>query len=601
MKKSVEIILVAIILGAMFGLMLWSSLKEVPIIDEVPHIGAGYSSLLRQDGRLNPEHPPLVKYLAAIPLLFMDLKFPDTKAWNEDVNGQWEFGAQLLYDEGNDGEKMIHWTRILPMLLTLLLGLYVYKFVKKYFKNRVAAFGALFLYAFSPVVLAHGHYVTTDIGAAFAFIFSIYYFLKFIHEPSKKNLLFAGLAFGIAQLLKFSSILLIPTFVIGVFVFFIAGLAGDWQKTDPALRFKRFGIRLLRYIKSLVIIFGIGYILVWAVYFYHTWNMPRERQLRDTTFILQSSPIRLIADLDIALTKNSATKPLGWYALGLLMASQRAEGGNTTYFLGQVSATGSHIYFPIVYAIKETLPALIIVFMAFITALSAGMLWLKYGKTKDRFWEFLSEVRYHFPAVILLIAAAIYWFTAITSPLNIGIRHLLPAIVIMHIVSITWLLRNSKFRMASVFIGFLILWHIGTGISSTPHFISYFNQTIAGSANGYKYVVDSNLDWGQDLKGLSEFARQNNISKIYVDYFGWARPWYKDYLGDKFIWFIKENGPPPPGSWLAVSGTFLQGSCRNEPPCRISKDPGQDQTWYDWLRNIKPVKVIGNSIFVYHL
>src|SRR3989344_4665987 len=88
------------------------------IVDEVPHIGAGYSYLTKQDMRLNPEHPPLAKDIAALPLLFLGLKQSafQTRSWTTDINGQWEFGRNLIFNSNNNAEYITHAVK-LPMLL----------------------------------------------------------------------------------------------------------------------------------------------------------------------------------------------------------------------------------------------------------------------------------------------------------------------------------------------------------------------------------------------------------------------------------------------------------------------------------------------------
>lgn len=98
-SKYLPWFIVALITVASFNLMFKSSLGELAVMDELAHIPAGYSYVRYLDYRLNPEHPPLVKALAALPLLFQNLNFPtDKSAWQNDVNGQWEVGAQFLYE-----------------------------------------------------------------------------------------------------------------------------------------------------------------------------------------------------------------------------------------------------------------------------------------------------------------------------------------------------------------------------------------------------------------------------------------------------------------------------------------------------------------------
>jgi hypothetical protein len=195
---------------------------------------------------------------------------------------------------------------------------------------------------------------------------------------------------------------------------------------------------------------------------------------------------------------------------------------------------------------------------------------------------------------------AIYWIASLASPLNIGVRHLLPVfpftILLVSGQIASWL-KSPPFGIKYLIVGGLILWQVISVISIFPHFLAYFNEIVKGPDNGYLYVVDSNLDWGQDLKRLTKWVNEQNIDKIYVDYFGGGDAKY--YLKEKFApwWGTRNPKELPKGSFLAVSATFLQGG-RGQPV------PGFDQPsgFYRWLYQYEPpVKKIGYSIFVYYI
>jgi hypothetical protein len=122
-----------------------------------------------------------------------------------------------------------------------------------------------------------------------------------------------------------------------------------------------------------------------------------------------------------------------------------------------------------------------------------------------------------------------------------------------------------------------------------PYYVSYFNEFVGGSANGYKYVTDSNVDWGQDLKRLADWSEENSINKIRIDYFGGGDVKY--YLGEKAVAWHSDYAPE--NGWYAISATFLQNSIYYK-----IKEGTPD---YDWLRARKPDKIIGNSILVYNV
>src|SRR3989344_6187549 len=150
-----------IIITSAVVLSITSAWNDSIIVDEIPHIGAGYSYLVKQDMRLNPEHPPLAKDLAAIPLLFLKLKQGvfDTKSWQSDLNGQWEFGRKLIFNSGNDANQITHLVKLPMLLFFVLSAILIFRWAKKLYGNK-AGLIALILFSFSPTVLAHSRFVT---------------------------------------------------------------------------------------------------------------------------------------------------------------------------------------------------------------------------------------------------------------------------------------------------------------------------------------------------------------------------------------------------------------------------------------------------------
>ncbi len=511
-------------------------------MDELAHLPAGYSYLTQKDMRLNPEHPPLIKDLAAIPLLFIkDIKFPaDSKAWTTDLNGQWDFGRELLFRNGNPADKMIFAGRIPMILLSIFLGFFIFKWTKELFGNK-ASLLALFLFSFSPTLLAHGRLVTTDVGAALGVVLATYYFLKSLSFPTLKNAIIAGLTLGLALLLKFSAILLIPFFGILLIVWIIKN--------------KKFWVYSLKFIITLF----VGFFLIWPVYLYHTWNYPPEKQISDNQDYIKNTA-DIFKKPIIFMAETPVLRPYAQYFSGLSMIFQRVAGGNTTYFMGEINNQAWKEYFPIVYAVKEPLAFLVL-----------GLLAIIYGLSKIR--------KISFTIFSFLLFIAIYWLVSIKGNLNIGIRHLLPVFPFTII-----LVSAAAIRLKRVILASLIIWQIISVISIYPSFLAYFNELAGGPDKGKNYVVDSNLDWGQDLKRLVQWADKNKIDKVYLDYFGGADPSY--YLKEKFApwWGDRKKEELPSGSYLAVSASFLQGNQS-----------------YNWLKDYTPVAIIGHSIFVYKI
>lgn len=617
-----------------FAFMLYSSLQESAIVDESAHIPAGYGYVRHLDMRLNPEHPPLVKALSALPLLAIQPAFPTgNSAWTTDVNGQWAMGEQLLYRSGNDADRIVQFSRIMPILLTVLLIFFVYFWSRKLMGGAWALLPT-FLLAFSPIVLAHGHYVTTDIGAAFGILFSTYFFLKYLREPSPRNILFAGIALGLAQLTKFSVVLVIPYFAILAAIYFFLHARG--------LHGKYFWQTALRQLGRLILILVIAMAVIYSAYALFTTNYPQEKQVSDTQIILTSfaggppemgercTIMRCIADINVWMAGNPATRPLAQYFLGVLMVIQRSAGGNTAYFLDQVSASGSHLYFPVAYLLKESLPTLLILLTGLILALWGTARRAARGNILSGIRTYLQDRFTEFSLIFFLL---IYWGYSINSTLNIGVRHLIPVIPIMYMLAaIAWRRWVADIRLPAggsalgaltgvarslatswlklSILCALLLWVIMETLIAAPHFLSYYNQIGGGTRGGYRYITDSNYDWGQDMLRLRDFVEKHpEIDRIAVDYFGTGGA-VEYYLGDRGVgWWSAKGDPTEEGiQWLAVSINSLQSAIQP-----IAEDfSRKPEDSYAWLTEMRPAPEgmgqvpepdfrIGTTIFVYRL
>lgn len=579
-------IIAALFLVFVFLIAFFSMKDDSATFDEVAHLPAGYSYLTQKDMRLNPEHPPLIKDLAAFPLLFIDgINFPsEIKDWQEDVNGQWGFGSNFLYRAGNPADKMIFWGKIPMILILVLLGFYIFKATKELFGTK-AALLSLFFFSFSPTLLAHGRLVTTDVGAAAGVFIATYYFLKFLNKPNRKSIVLSGIAFGLAELCKFSVILLLPFFAVLVLSWTIA-------KSE---NYKNFFKLFIRYCFFFLIVLIIGFVLIWSVYFYHTLNYPTEKQAQDIETMLSSHPNKSLGPGIAYLSQNPVTKPLAQYLLGLILVFQRASGSHTTYFLGEVSGAGWKTYFPTVYSIKEPLAFHLLTIIALLFATYS----IKKPFFKNPFSRIKEWLKLHFPEFAIILFIVIYWAVSLKSNLNLGVRHLLPTfpfVMVLVSVLIVKLLKEPHLKFKYLILGLFISWQAISVIAIFPHFLSYFNELAGGPDNGYLYTVDSNFDWGQDLKRLRDWVNKEEIEEIYLDYFGGGDAKY--YLKDKYQpwWGTKNKNELPKGSYLAISATLLQGG-------RAEPGPGFNTPcdYYRWLDAYQPITKIGYSIFVYYI
>ncbi|HVN26627.1 MAG TPA: glycosyltransferase family 39 protein [Candidatus Paceibacterota bacterium] len=637
--------------AASFALMTWAARTDSAIADEWAHIPAGYDYVHNLDYRFNPEHPPLVKALAMLPVLFINPSYPvGNHAWTDEVNGQWDMGTAFLYYSGNDANLILQTARIVPILLTILTIVMAYLLARRIMGPWWALLPAA-LFALDPTVIAHGHYVTTDVGAALGVLVSLYFFIQYMKDPGTRNLWYAGLAFGFAQVTKFSTPLLIPLYLFLMIVMAIKELSVRW---NSAARKIKESLRLLgRAIGRFALICLIGYALVvYPVYFLFTFNYPVDRQVADTTALLGSfdggptpagtacHALRCVADLDIRMAGNAVTRPFAEYLLGILMVVQRADGGNRIYFLGAVRETGGWAYFPVTYLLKEPLPTLAIVITGLVLAI-----WWMVKKRRGAHRGFAAYLSSNFAQFSMASFVVLYWGYSMHSPLNIGVRHLMPTIPLIFILAAsawkTWITRidfswvtklmtapadfsletmmkSAQKTARSVFystakyvvLAVLLMWLLVETLFAGPYFLSYFNEVGGGTWGGYRYVTDSNYDWGQDLLRLQAFVNAHpEIDKIAVDYFGGGNPQY--YLGDRNVYWTAAGGNPADHGihWFAVSINELQSGIQPLAPGE-TRSASDTFTWLAAARPLAPAGMgnvpqpdfrIGTSIFVYRL
>ncbi|MCJ7631082.1 glycosyltransferase family 39 protein [Candidatus Bathyarchaeota archaeon] len=535
-------IIACLLLLLMVSTAILSMKDDSATSDEVAHIIAGYSYLVKHDYRLNPEHPPLLKDLAAIPLLIMNLPFPENSSyWTNDTNGQWGLGRLFLYNSGNNADQILFWSRMPTAILMLLLGFYIYKWSRELYGQK-AGLLALVFYSFSPSIITNSRLVTTDLGVTFFIFIAFYYFWKFLEKPTRLNFTLATLTFTLAQLSKFTAIFLVPIFLILIM-----------------LKHRSLKTFVLMMVSSLLIL-GIYYQL-------HLVGMPLQVQhqligaLKNDDAGAYAEYTELARTLLNSMADISLLRPYAQYLLGFLMAGGHIAGGSgANFFMGE-SGVHHWLYDLVGYLVKEPIASQIMLITAmFLAAKKRG----------------LPQ-----PLTIGIIAFCLLLFTIFSAAnLQLGIRYILPIYPFIYMLTAGQVAgaRAPALKATTVL---LIVWLVASSLLIFPSYLSYYNELVGGPRNGYLYFVDSNTDWGQDLKRLATYVRDNSINRIKVDYFGGGDPGY--YLGDRYVYW--DYGHRPTDGWLAISATHYQWY-RNE---------------YSWLSVYKPVSQIGYSILVYNI
>jgi dolichyl-phosphate-mannose-protein mannosyltransferase len=506
--------------------------------DEAVHLTAGYSYLARGDFRLNPEHPPFIKEISALPVyLFYQLPFdPDPRLWR--AAEEWRIGRDFLYRSSIQGDRILALGRIPNLLLGCFLaglaGWWGYRLW-----GRGAGLTALALCVLEPNLITHASLVTTDMGAALFIFLAVYLLWEYAAAPSWRALLGIGAACGLALASKYSTVILGAILACVGLVHLLGG--GALPLPGQAGRKLKGGV------------------------------VPR---------ILQALPAAAVAGIVILLVLPACYRLQGfdtWWT-GLHRVLTHQEAGHNAFFMGEYSTEGWWSYFPVAFLIKTPLGSLALIL--------ASLLATRAGKRLSR-----RE------ASFLLLPVAILFAGAMQGRINIGLRHILPIYPFLFVAAS----RAATFRFRRPAMKWLALGipMAATAVSSlhvAPHDLAYFNEAIGGPGNGYLYLSDSNIDWGQDLKGVKAFMDREGVPMIYLAYFGNTPP---SVYGIRYQYvpaFGRLEPPPddtiPPGNrrdLLAISVTALQAV------------HFEDKNLYRWLYSRKPVERIGYSIHVYDL
>ena len=545
---------VAALLAYLCAVQLVAAWRESNIGDEPVELAAGYSYLKTGDFRMNPEHPPLAKILAALPLLALHPSLPlDSAFWTR--ADEYGFGVRFFEQNSHSVDTLLFTARLMSIFLTACLGFAIALWTRNAFSPG-AAILALALYAFDPTVAAHGHYVKNDVPVTlFCFLASIAW-CAFLTRPGLRRLGLAGVALGLAVATKFSALFLLPVLAILYAVRW-------WQGQK--------GLSLRHGIGSLLAAVALAACMVFLVYATLAWSHGVR---------LSGVDARACHDL---LDRNATRAMARMVSRGIPRVHPFIEGlivyvdhdtiGHQCYLLGMQGTQGWWYYFPVAFAVKT--PAATMALLALAGLLLLRLLW----RTRIR--------SVAFPWFVVSVPAAIFGAFSMRSHLNIGIRHLLPIWPFVFILAAAALTR-ARFRYRNVVLTLLVAGLAAESVSICPHYLAFFNVLAGGPANGPAILADSNIDWGQDAKNLAAWLNAHHISQVCPDYFGTAD-----------IGRLGVRGPSLPATWETERRASLD--CVAAISTNILYDSFSNPQQHAWLRALGPVARIGYSIYIYDL
>lgn len=536
--------------------------------DEPAHLVAGVSYLQLGDFRLNPEHPPLAKMWAALPLVTRGGARIDPTSIRWRAGRQREMGFEFVNGRYEDPVKRAPSERLVPARFAMVaLGVMLCAVIYLWSRALWGPAGGLLslaLAALSPTLLAHTRLVTTDVPAALGFTATLWCFWRFCRAPSPGRAVCTGVALGAAWLLKYSTLLLPPMLVAATLLWVISpppGASAAWSRSR----------RLSVGMGALAVAAVVGLGVMWAAYGFRYAATRTPEHVLDWPAVRQ--PSAAIANLvGFARDRRLLPEP---YIYGVSYVLSKAD--RRTFLNGAIHEHGSRWYFPEAFLLKTT-PALLVM---------VG--WLAWSAVRGR-WSF--------DGLFLALPIALYALVAILSPLNIGHRHLVPIYALLFVSCGALAARAQARRGAVIALAVLLSAHALSSALAFPRYLSYFNALAGGPARGWHYLADSNIDWGQDLGRLGAWSASHGHPPIYLAYFGSADPAVYGIRYRK-IALVEDFDPdrrpvlPGPSDYFAVSVTLLQTVYAADPDVA---------RWLDRVRReMTPIARAGDSILIYRM
>jgi hypothetical protein len=440
---------------------------------------------------------------------------------------RYEYCKELFFNSGNDPERLAFWPRLFAVAFAAALVLVVFFFTRRAAGPRAGLLAAA-LVAFLPDVLGHGGVAYEDVPLAFANFAALWAIDGFVRAPDARRAAAAGLTLALALCTKFSAVALLPS--TALLCAAEAALRG---------RDRRYYGQLLG---AVPLGLGVTYLAMVCVY---------RGDFR-----------------------------LGQWIAGLQATLFHISHGHPSYLLGKHSLSGFWYFYPVTFVLKTP------VALHALLALALLRVW----DVRRGLWRAALASPLRAP-----LAGLVVWVPSLlASHLAIGSRYALPLWVILCVLGAagcrTYLEPAAPLRQRGA-VGALALWYVVSSASWYPSFLAFTSEYVRSRDDGYRYVADSSLDWGQDLLELRAFMRERHIPRVLLSYFGSALPlaYGIDYYSLPSYhllpprWMAPDEPLP---EYLVISASNLAGAYL---PAEI----------FDIARGAPPVRVLGHTLFVF--
>jgi Dolichyl-phosphate-mannose-protein mannosyltransferase len=556
-----------------------SMVQESQTVDESYHLLAGYQFLKTGRPPVYTEHPPLAQVVAAVPLLPLGLRIPDVqpKVPHDDKRREREF----FYGNVRPAEEILMRARAARVVTTLLLGALMAWWMRRHF-GVWPALVSLTLFAFDPNFLAHGHYVTNDAPVALTFLWGCLSWNWFLKTGTMRRAMWCGLVLDVAIGTKYNAVLLIPIFVVMYAIHW-------WLSKGPS----RIALHAVRHlVMSLGVMGLVSLAFFFALFGFQTGRIlppdPGSGLQRPLSELLREHP-RFGGPLRGILSHPTVARAVDAIVDGiplpapdlfrqLYFVSRHATVGHETYLLGRISETGWWYYFPVVLAVKTPAGDLLLLLLAIGTA---GALLFRNGGLMVT--AKLRKTRFEW--FVLAVPPLVYFTVCVLGHINIGVRHLLPMYPFLF-MGVGAMLFSREPRMAravrvAAVAGIVMV--AGESAMAYPNYTAFFNAPSGGMRRGADYIVDSNLDWGQDIKRLGKYVSTRGNPPVCLAALSEALPEYYGITIRPFPASLEEARQS--GCLLVISLTTL----------KESNGDGR----FDWVLRMTPADRIGGSLLVF--
>lgn len=526
--------------------------------DEPFHAGCGALWFAGEYPYACQDQPPLSRIAAALPLQAVGVTAPhfSRRAYVE--------GSALL--RSGDYRRNLALARLGLIPFFVLASYVVWVWARRLYGDR-AALAAVFLFQGLPSILTFSGIVMTDIAITATLAAALYLFVRWLESPSWRIASLWGAAIGSSVLSKHSGI---PFLVVGAVPIAVAWAAG--QRGSPATPRASWRLRL----GQTAVAAGVAAVIIWAGYGFRSipLTQPEDRPHRIGRLLgVERWPAGL---REAFLRTVELPVPAGDLFHGIAIVKDHDAEGHEVFFRGAIRTHGTWTFFPTMLAVKTPIPFLLL------TAVGCGLLLRREDVPR---WSRLAPV---------LAAAGVFLF-AMTSHINLGLRHVLPIFPLLAIEAgrgLEALATARRWRPAGlVLAGVLAIWFAAAGWRAHPDYLTYFNELVEDPA---EIVVDSDFEFGQDIKALLEEASRRGASRLNY--------WCRD------CGFLRIAGLPQlPGSpaelrelvpYEPVTGWVGVGESTFRLDNEALRLPGRTEGPFGWLEG-RPFTRVGRTMRLY--